>query len=97
MVSRFLGTDDIDFTVVSVTGLGDRHFEHESDLEYEVTNARIWGGIHYRSAVDDGTKIGLKAADPVLAHHFQNTTTSRAAAEHDVYVASRLQPAARPA
>ena len=74
VVSRFLGTDDINFTVVSVTGLGDRHFEHESDLEYEVTNARIWGGIHYRSAIEDGTKIGLKTADQVLAHHFHQTT-----------------------
>ena len=42
------------------------------DLEYEVGNARIWGGIHFRSAVEDGIKIGKKTADQVLAHHFRS-------------------------
>jgi hypothetical protein len=75
VLARFLGTGRIDYTVVSVStpSLGDRTFEDVKDLEYEVGNARIWGGIHYRSAVEDGTKLGLKIADYVLAHHFQNT------------------------
>jgi len=73
VVARFLGTDDIDFTVVSVSDHGDRHFENVKDLEHDVTNARIWGGIHYRSSVEDGTKLGLKTADYILAHHFQKT------------------------
>ena len=41
-----------------------------ADLEYEVGNARIWGGIHFRSAVDDGVDIGKRVANWVLAHHF---------------------------
>jgi hypothetical protein len=69
--SRFMAmVSVIDLTIPSLTGLGDRHFDRVSDLEYEVTNARIWGGIHYRSAVEDGTKIGMKVAHQVLAHHF---------------------------
>jgi hypothetical protein len=55
-----------------LTGLGDRHFARAKDLEYEVGNARIWGGIHYRSAVEDGVEIG-KTAHHVLAHHFQRS------------------------
>jgi hypothetical protein len=70
VISRFLGTDDIDFTVPSLTGLGDRHFDQVKDLEYDVNNARIWGGIHYRFSVEDGTVVGKKTADQVLAHHF---------------------------
>ena len=54
----------------SLTGLGDRHFADARDLEYEVGNARIWGGIHYRSAVEDGIEIGKRTANQVLAHHF---------------------------
>ena len=75
VVARFLGTGKIDYTVVSVSNpsLGNRTFEHVKDLEYEVTNARIWGGIHYRSSVEDGTKLGLQVADYVLAHDFQKT------------------------
>ena len=58
VIARFLHTPWIDFTVPSVTGLGDRHFANLRDLQYEVGNARIWGGIHFRTAVDDGVKIG---------------------------------------
>jgi hypothetical protein len=70
VIARFLDSEQIDFTVPSLTGLGDRHFARVKDLEYDVSNARIWGGIHYRSSVEDGTKIGMKTADQVLAHHF---------------------------
>ena len=73
VIARFLGTPSIDFTVPSLTGLGDRHFANVGDLEYEVGNARIWGGIHFRSAVDDGVKIGTHVANWVLAHHFHRS------------------------
>jgi hypothetical protein len=72
-IARFLGTRNIDLTVPSLTGLGDRHFDTVSDLEYEVTNARVWGGIHYRTAIEDGSQIGRKVAHQVLAHHFHRT------------------------
>jgi hypothetical protein len=51
VVADFLGTQRINLTVPSVTGLGDRHFSRVSDLTTEVSNARIWGGIHFRTAV----------------------------------------------
>ena len=63
----------IDFTVPSLTGLGDRQFANVADLEHEVGNARIWGGIHFRSAVDDGVKIGQHVSNWVLAHHFHRS------------------------
>ncbi|ROR66788.1 vanadium-dependent haloperoxidase [Agrococcus jenensis] len=70
VVARFLHTSRIDFTIPSLTGLGDRTFERPSDLTYEATNARIWGGIHFRSAVEDGTDISKRVTHWVLAHHF---------------------------
>ena len=73
VIARFLGTQHIDYTVPSLTGLGDRHFATPEDLEYEVANARIWGGIHIRSAVEDGAEIGKKTADHVLAHRFRTS------------------------
>jgi PAP2 superfamily len=73
VIARFLRTQRIDFTVPSLTGLGDRQFARPRDLEYEVSNARIWGGIHYRSAVEDGVRIGERVARHVLAHHFHRT------------------------
>jgi hypothetical protein len=73
VIARFLGSRHIDFTVPSLTGLGDRHYESVRDLEYDVTNARIWGGIHFRSAVQDGTAIARKVAHQVLDNHFQTS------------------------
>jgi len=73
VIARFLGKGQIDFTIPSLTGLGDRHFATPKDLEYDVANARIWGGIHFRSAVEDGAKIAKKTADHVLAHYFHKS------------------------
>ena len=55
----------------SLTGLGDRHFDRVRDLQDEVSNARIWGGIHYRFSVEDGIAIGKQVANQVLSHHFE--------------------------
>jgi hypothetical protein len=73
VIARFLGTNEIDYTVPSITGLGDRHYNRVQDLDDEVTNARIWGGIHYRTAIKDGSQLGMKVASQVLAHHFHAT------------------------
>jgi hypothetical protein len=73
VIAKFLGTKQIDYTVPSLTGLGDRHFETPKDLEYEVSNARIWGGIHFRSAVEDGAEIGKQVAEHVLDHNFHKS------------------------
>ena len=74
VIARFLGTPEIDFTIPSLGGgIADRHFDRVSDLEYDVANARICGGIHFRSAVEAGTKIAGKTADHVLAHEFKKS------------------------
>jgi hypothetical protein len=72
-IARFLGTHRIDFTVPSITGLGDRRFATVGDLQDEVSEARIWGGIHYRSAIDDGIEIGRRTVRQVLSRHFQRS------------------------
>lgn len=73
VIARFLGTENIDFTVPSLQGNGDRHYDRVKDLTYDVGNARIWGGIHFRTAIEDGVTIGKKTANQVLAHHFGET------------------------
>jgi hypothetical protein len=73
VIARFLDTAHIDFTVPSLTGLGDRTFARPRELQNEVGNARIWGGIHYRTAVDDAIVMGRRVSNWVLSHHFQPT------------------------
>ena len=79
VIASFLGTKHIDFTVPSLTGLGDRHYDTVKDLAYEVGNARIWGGIHFRTAVEDGITLGMKVVHQVLGHHFQKQSCGRTA------------------
>jgi hypothetical protein len=71
VIADFLGTPKIDFTIPSLTGLGDRFYPRADDLAYDVGNARIWGGIHYRTAVEDGIEIAKNTANQVLAHNFK--------------------------
>lgn len=71
VISRFLDSEDIDFTVPSLSGTGDRHFDTAKQLRDDVGNARIWAGIHFRSAVDDGAAIARKTANFVLARYFK--------------------------
>jgi hypothetical protein len=70
VLASFLGTPRIDFTIPSLTGLGDRRYANAGELEYEVSNARIWGGIHYRSSVEDGAEISKRTVNWVLSHNF---------------------------
>jgi hypothetical protein len=77
VLSHFLGSRRIDYTVPSLTGLGDRHFATVSDLTREVENARVWAGIHFRSAVEDGAVISARAARAVLGHSFQERCPGR--------------------
>jgi hypothetical protein len=36
-------------------------------LEYDALNARIWGGLHFRDAMEDGYLLGHTTADRVMA------------------------------
>ena len=71
VIAKYLNTQHIDFTIPSLTGLGDRHYARASALDYDVSNARIWGGVHFRSAVEDGVDIAKKVTNQVLEHNFQ--------------------------
>jgi hypothetical protein len=70
VLAEFLGTRHIDFTIPSVTGLGDRHYATVQDLAKEVANARIWGGIHFGTAVEDGRSLASEVARAVLRDNF---------------------------
>ena len=48
-----------------------RQFDNFSDALEEVKNARIFAGIHFRSACDDGQALGVSVADYVLHHAMQ--------------------------
>jgi vanadium-dependent haloperoxidase-like protein len=74
VIARFLQRQQIDFTIPSLAaGIADRHFNTSQELESDVANGRVWGGIHFRTAVEDGVQIAKRTANYVLAHNFQQS------------------------
>ena len=68
----FFGTDDVAFDVHSSRFPGQpRHFDSFTDALQEVVDARVWGGIHFRTADIQGAKIGLRVARWHAKHDFQ--------------------------
>jgi hypothetical protein len=51
---------------LAVTDIADakrtRHFNSIADMVEEQKSVRIWGGVHYRSAIDTGADMGRKIA-----------------------------------
>lgn len=71
VLTRFLGTPDIDVDVQGTTNLSvTRHFDTADQLRAEVENARVWAGIHYRFSVEAGAALGRAVADYDLDHAF---------------------------
>ena len=49
-------------------------WESFSQIAKEVEDARVWGGIHYRTAVEHGTQIGRQVAEFALKTRMQPRT-----------------------
>lgn len=69
----FLGTDDLTFYVTSSRFPGERlYFDRLSDVTAQVLEARIWGGIHFRTADEQGALLGEQVAGYARQHYFQS-------------------------
>ena len=69
----FFGTDKVSFDMYSGRFPGQpRHFDRFSDALKEVIDARVWGGIHFRTADVQGAVIGKKVAHWMGKHYFES-------------------------
>jgi hypothetical protein len=66
-----LGTDriDLNITVAGVT----RHYEFASQLKQDAIDARVWSGIHFRTADVVGFRTGEQVGDWAVDNYFQPT------------------------
>jgi hypothetical protein len=66
-----LGGDriDVNITVMGVT----RHYEFASQLNQDAIDARVWSGIHFRTADVVGNQVGAQVGDWALDNYFQPT------------------------
>jgi hypothetical protein len=75
-MASFFGTDKVAFTVVSGRALNGvpiapRQFDRFSLALEEIIGARIWGGIHFRTADVQGAKIGKQVGKWLRKHYFR--------------------------
>jgi hypothetical protein len=72
-MQEFFGTDKISFSAFSPRTRTTRSFDRLSDALKEVIDARVWGGIHFRTADVQGSVLGKKVAHWERKHYFQPT------------------------
>ena len=70
-LQNFFGTDRVAFSAFSNKSCSTRSFDRFSDMLKEVIDARVWGGIHFRTADTQGAVLGKKVAHHLKKHYFQ--------------------------
>ena len=76
-LQAFFGTNRITFTAMSnkcsPAPCPVRTFDRFSAALKEIVNARVWGGIHFRTADAQGAQLGKKVARYLTKHYFRPT------------------------
>src|SRR5215471_2962472 len=74
-VSRSLAdvfhTQNLNLTLTSTAVPDVRHYDSGAALRQDVVDARVWLGIHFRTADTVSRNLGIRLADWVLDHYFQ--------------------------
>ena len=65
-IARVLGTERIDLYITSVAAGETRHYEWLDPINRDAIDARVWGGIHFRTADVVGNAQGQKVANWAL-------------------------------
>jgi hypothetical protein len=65
----FFRTDHIGWTDTNNGGFS-RSFTRFSDAIEDVVDARVWSGIHFRNADEQGARIGRRVANYREQHHY---------------------------
>jgi hypothetical protein len=73
VLQMFFGTDEVGFDVTSSRFPNEppRHFDRFSQPLEEIIDARIWAGLHFRTADLQAPILGEKVVDYMAAHYFQ--------------------------
>jgi hypothetical protein len=74
-LEQFFGTHRVEVTLTSTSvpsvALAQHHFTSTRNMVKEIIDARVYGGMHYRTSGVHGTVIARKVAHYVAKHYFQ--------------------------
>jgi hypothetical protein len=76
VLEHVVGSDAIDASYVYPPLGVMRHWISLAALQKEVGDARVWGGIHFRTAVEHGTATGRMIAEYGLKNHIQSISSN---------------------
>jgi hypothetical protein len=71
VLRSFFGKDKISFSVTSSRFAQPRHFDRFSEPLKEIVEARIWAGLHFRTADVQGKELGTNVAEFMEKNYFQ--------------------------
>jgi hypothetical protein len=73
VMTAMFGEDPGTFAITSPTAGGVTHtYQNFHEVAEEVSNARVWGGIHWRTSVVVGRALGQQVGDVALARLFDH-------------------------
>jgi PAP2 superfamily len=75
VLQEFFG-DKASFSLTDPAVKVTRNYQSLSQMGKEVEDARVWGGIHYRTAVAHGSELGHHVADYGLKNHLRPVSSS---------------------
>jgi len=75
VLQEFFG-DKASFSLTDPAVKVTRNYQSLSQMGKELEDARVWGGIHYRTAVAHGSELGHHIADYGLKNHLRPVSSS---------------------
>ena len=70
-LQKFFGTDEMSYSAQSVFSGTTRSFTSFSQAIEEIVDARVYSGIHFRTADEQGALLGKKVANYAQEHFFE--------------------------
>jgi len=70
---RYFGTKHVELTVTSTVVGKARTYDRLDDLVADVEDARVWGGLHYRTTMQETAKHFTEIARDIGKHYFLRT------------------------
>jgi hypothetical protein len=81
-LQQFFRTDKVAWTDTTNAGLT-RSFTRFSQAVNEIVDARVWSGIHFRNADEDGARIGTQIAKYRDKHYFERVRGGKHGHDHN--------------
>ena len=70
-IAAILGTNRIELDISSTVTNTSKHFKFTRDYKRDVSDARVWGGIHWRVSDEAGLRLGENVAHAALYGNFE--------------------------